>query len=116
MIRKLWVLLWLAALGLVLAGARIGHAETMVSSYYGAESGRHTASGARFNPEGFTAAHRTLPFGTRLRVCYQGCVTVTVNDRGPALWTKRSLDLSKGAARAIGLVARGYGPVTVERL
>jgi rare lipoprotein A len=106
----------MAFLGWAVAGAQFARSETMVASYYGAESGRHTASGARFNPEGFTAAHRTLPFGTRLRVCHQGCVDVVVNDRGPAKWTHRSLDLSKGAARRIGLIARGYGPVQVERV
>ena len=91
-------------------------AETMVASFYGRESGPKTASGARFDPNGMTAAHRTLPFGTKLRVCYAGCVVVVVNDRGPAAWTGRNLDLSEGAALAIGLKARGVGPVSVERL
>lgn len=91
--------------------------ETMVASYYGFESGKRTANGERFNPHGMTAAHRTLPFGTRLRVTYQGrSVDVRINDRGPAKWTGRSLDLSLGAARAIGLTARGHGPVQVERV
>lgn len=89
--------------------------EHMRASYYGAESGRRTASGERFNPNGLTAAHRTLPFGTRLRVCYRGCVVVRVNDRGPFI-RGRSLDLSAGAARAIGLTRVGVGMVEVERV
>jgi rare lipoprotein A len=90
-------------------------AEPMVASFYGSESGSRTASGAPFRPNGMTAAHRTLPFGTRLRVCYVGCVDVVINDRGPFI-RGRSLDLSHGAARAIGLTARGVGMVQVERL
>jgi rare lipoprotein A len=91
-------------------------AEHMVASYYGSESGNRTANGERFHPNGLTAAHRTLPFGTRLRVCYRGCVVVRVNDRGPAKWTKRSLDLSHGAARAIGMLGVGVARVEVERI
>lgn len=92
----------------------------MIASYYGG-GGRErlnalTASGERFNPEGFTAAHRTLHFGTRLQVCYRGCVTVRVNDRGPAASTGRSLDLSRGAARAIGLTRIGFAAVSVTVL
>lgn len=103
--------LWM---GLCLGGAR---AESMIASYYGAESGHRTASGERFNPNGLTAAHRTLPFGTRLRVCYhRACVVVRVSDRGPARWTHRSLDLSKGAARAIGMLHVGVARVQVERV
>lgn len=92
------------------------YAETMVASYYGFESGNRTANGERFRPNGLTAAHRTLPFGTRLRVCYHGCVVVRINDRGPARWTRRSLDLSRGAARAIGMLRVGVARVRVERL
>lgn len=87
-----------------------------VASFYGYESGTKTASGERFNPLAMTAAHRTLPFGTRLRVTYQGrSVDVRVNDRGPFI-KGRTIDLSLGAARAIGLTGRGVGPVTIERL
>jgi rare lipoprotein A len=99
------------------AGAPAFAATTMVASYYGSESGNRTASGERFNPNGLTAAHRTLPFGTRLRVCYRGaCVVVRISDRGPAKWTGRQLDLSKGAARAIGMLRVGVARVQVERL
>lgn len=84
------------------------------ASYYGSESGSRTASGARFNPMGLTAAHRTLPFGTRLKVTHAGrSVVVTVNDRGPFI-RGRVLDLSKGAAHAIGLTRRGVGHVVAE--
>ena len=91
-------------------------AETMRASYYGTESGSKTASGERFHPGGLTAAHRTLPFGTRLRVCYRGCVVVRISDRGPARWTKRDLDLSQGAARVIGMTHVGVARVSVERM
>lgn len=90
-----------------------------VASYYGRElAGRPTASGERFNPEGLTAAHRTLPLGTRIRVTNPAngrSVVVRVNDRGPFVHG-RILDLSHGAARAIGLVSRGHGRVEIERL
>ncbi len=91
-------------------------AEPMRASFYGAESGRRTASGLPFDPLGLTAAHRSLPFGMRLRVCLAACAVVTVTDRGPAAWTGRSLDLSRGAARLIGLERRGVATVTVEQL
>jgi len=84
------------------------------ASYYGNESGSRTASGARFNQNAMTAAHRSLPFGTKLRVTHRGqSVIVTVNDRGPFI-RGRVLDLSKGAARAIGLTGAGVGHVTAE--
>src|SRR3954452_17437728 len=80
-----------------------GHTFSGVASFYGNESGSKTASGARFNQSAMTAAHRSLPFGTRLRVTHGGqSVVVTINDRGPFI-RGRVLDLSTGAARAIGL-------------
>lgn len=89
-------------------------AERMRASYYGAESGNRTASGERFRPNGLTAAHRTLPFGTRLRVCYRDrCAVVRVNDRGPFV-RGRSLDLSRGAAIRIGMIGMGVATVSVE--
>lgn len=85
-----------------------------MASYYGSESGNRTASGARFNPGGMTAAHRSLPFGTKLRVSHGGrSVVVTVNDRGPFI-RGRVLDLSRGAASVIGLTSRGVGRVVAE--
>lgn len=90
---------------------------TMIASYYG--GGRRerlnpvTACGVRFRARALTAAHRTLPCGTLLSVCYRACATVLVNDRGPAAWTGRSLDLSHGAARAIGMIGVGVARVRV---
>ncbi|GEP11836.1 septal ring lytic transglycosylase RlpA family protein [Methylobacterium gnaphalii] len=91
---------------LVLANAP-ARAET--ASWYGAETCRgkrdcRTANGERFAPGGLTAAHRSLPFGTRLRVTNHATgrsVVVRINDRGPFI-RGRSIDLSRGAARAIG--------------
>jgi len=93
-----------------------------MTSFYGGgprsfEPNTHTANGERFNQWGLTAAHRTLPMGTRLLVSYRGrsCV-VRVNDRGPAAWTGRSLDLSRGAASRLGLIDAGSGRVDVTVL
>jgi rare lipoprotein A len=91
-----------------------GHSFSGVASFYGNESGSKTASGQRFNQNAMTAAHRTLPFGTRLRVSHGGrSVVVTINDRGPFI-RGRVLDLSTGAARAVGLTGAGVGRVTAE--
>ena len=80
-----------------------------MASFYGNESGSKTASGQRFNQNAMTAAHRSLPFGTKLRVTHGGqSVVVTINDRGPFI-RGRVLDLSTGAARAIGLTGSGVG-------
>jgi rare lipoprotein A len=91
-----------------------GHSFSGMASYYGNESGSRTASGQRFNQNALTAAHRSLPFGTKLRVTHRGSsVIVTINDRGPFV-RGRVLDLSTGAARAIGLTGAGVGRVTAE--
>ncbi len=91
-----------------------GRSFSGMASFYGNESGRRTASGQRFNQEALTAAHRSLPFGTKLRVTHGGrSVIVTINDRGPFV-RGRVLDLSTGAARAIGLIGAGVGRVTAE--
>jgi rare lipoprotein A len=87
-----------------------------VASYY--YQGRVVASGARFNPDGLTAAHRTLPFGTRLRVTHAGngrSVDVVVNDRGPFIGG-RVIDLSRGAARVIGMIGQGLARVSLTIL
>lgn len=90
---------------------------TMTASHYGTESGNRTADGSFFDGTSLTAAHRTLPFDTKLKVTYQGkSVVVRVNDRGPAQWTKRDLDLSTAAARKIGLIKPGVAKVTACRL
>ena len=92
---------------------------TGVASYYGERfRGRRTASGQRFDPDALTAAHRTLPFGTRLRVTHVRSgrsVVVRVNDRGPHA-RGRVIDLSRAAARRLGIVRAGTGRVRVERL
>jgi rare lipoprotein A (peptidoglycan hydrolase) len=78
--------------------------------------GQQVASGGQFVPEGLTAAHRTLPFGTRLRVTDPKSgrsVVVVVNDRGPYIGG-RVLDLSLGAARALGMTDRGVIQVRAE--
>ena len=86
---------------------------TMLSSWYGGYfHGRTTANGETYDMYGHTAAHKTLPFGTKLRVCYDGCVNVRINDRGPFIGA-RELDLSYGAASAIGLTQPGVDYVSV---
>ena len=84
-----------------------------VASWYGADhAGRRTSSGEVFNPAGLTAAHATLPLGTRLLVVREdtgASVQVTVNDRIGTL--RRVIDLSRGAAEAIGLVDIGLAQV-----
>jgi rare lipoprotein A len=91
-----------------------GHSFSGVASFYGNESGSQTASGQRFNENAMTCAHRSLPFGTKLRVTHGGqSVVVTVNDRGPFI-KGRVLDLSTAAARAVGLTSAGVGQVSAE--
>ena len=78
-----------------------------------------TASGERFNPNAFTAAHRTLPLGTRVRVTNTRngrSVEVRINDRGPFGNRERIIDLSKAAARELHMLDAGVVPVTVEVL
>ena len=83
------------------------------ASWYGPGfQGRRTANGERFNTHALTAAHKSLPFGTRLRVCRANkCVVVRVNDRGPYI-RGRFLDLSMRAAITIGVTTRGVATVT----
>ena len=89
---------------------------SMLASWYGGYfHGRTTANGERYNMYGYTAAHKTLPFGTKLEVCYQRCTTVRINDRGPYIGA-RELDLSYGAAKDIGLIHPGVAPVNVRFL
>jgi rare lipoprotein A (peptidoglycan hydrolase) len=96
----------------------IGHnTHAATASIYGGRDGHcghKTASGERLNCTAMTAAHRNLPFGTLVRVCHNGCVTVRVNDRGP--WVRgRDIDLSPAAAGAIGLSSTGYVTLSVQR-
>jgi rare lipoprotein A len=86
------------------------------ASYY--QHGQMVASGARFNPGALTAAHRTLPFGTRVRVTHLGSgrsVEVRINDRGPFI-AGRIIDLSKAAAQLIGMTASGVARVSMTVL
>jgi rare lipoprotein A len=85
-------------------------ARSEVASIYGGSDGlcgHRTANGERLNCAALTAAHRKLPFGTSVRVCHSGCVTVRINDRGPFV-RGRDIDLSPAAARAIGLSQTGH--------
>jgi rare lipoprotein A len=97
---------YLIFIGGLMAFSVQAHATCGVASKYGNENGQsRTATGAHYNPEGYTAAHRTLAFGTRLHVVNQRnnrSVEVTINDRGPFV-KGRVIDLSLGAARAIGM-------------
>jgi len=90
---------------------------TGVASYYGKRfHGRLTANGERFNMNAMTAAHKTLPFGTRVRVTNPAngrSVTVRINDRGPFI-RGRTIDLSRGAASKIGMISRGHARVKLD--
>lgn len=103
--------------GLILCATPVLAAQCGEASWYGGKHhGRETASGARFDQWAMTTAHKSLPFGTKLRVTYAGrSVVVTVTDRGPYI-RGRSLDLSHGAARKLGMEAAGVGKVCWEKL
>ena len=89
------------------------------ASFYGEKyQGRKTANGEIFDMYGYTCAHKTLPFGTKLKVTYlktNESVIVRVNDRGPFIGN-RILDLTKQAATDIGLANDGVGKVKIEIL
>lgn len=93
--------------------------ELGMASFFATEmAGRRTANGETCDPATLTAAHRTLPFGTKLRVTNPAngkSVIVRINDRGPFA-RGRVIDLSKAAAAEIGLVQRGHGHVELHRL
>jgi len=89
-------------------------AESGVASVYSTESGRGTASGQKLNPGTLTAAHRTLPFGTKVRVTNKKngqSVVVTINDRGPFV-RGRVIDVTPAGARALGF--NGVTQVTLH--
>jgi len=90
-----------------------------IASYYGhVHQGRRMANGQRFDESKLTAASRTLPLGTRVKVTSlqnQKSVIVTITDRGPAVKT-RVIDLSTAAARALGMISSGVNKVRVEPL
>ena len=88
----------------------------MVASWYGPGfHGNTTASGIRYDQYSNTAAHKSLPFGTKLKVCYDTCETVVIEDRVPFI-KGRDLDLSYGTAQRIGMASAGVGDVEVTRL
>ena len=99
------------------ANAAFSSQPTMLASWYGSYfHNRTTANGEVFdmyNPN--TAAHKSLAFGTKLRVCLDGCIVVRINDRGPYVG-ERELDLSYAGAKAIGMLDKGVANVTIEYL
>ncbi|WP_017306963.1 septal ring lytic transglycosylase RlpA family protein [Spirulina subsalsa] len=100
----------------VAVGRINGQYQGMASWYGPGFHGRRSASGERFNQNALTAAHRTLPFGTQVRVTNLNngrSVVVRINDRGPFI-RGRIIDLSRGAASAIGMLGSGVAPVQVE--
>ena len=100
---------------LVMAVQVVAQAEPIVATYYANKyASKPTASGQPYDPYGFTAAHPSLPFGTKLLVSYGGKrVIVTVNDRIPYS-SDSDLDLSWAAAKAIGLTEMGTAVVNAE--
>jgi rare lipoprotein A len=90
-----------------------------MASFYGSRhAGRRTANGERFDPRDLTAAHRSLPFGSRVRVTNLEngrSVVVRINDRGPYA-QGRIIDVSEAAARALGMVDEGIVRVRLDRL
>jgi rare lipoprotein A len=99
--------------------ASIGTAEAAQcgkASYYGVESGSKTASGERLSSGALTAAHRTLPFGTQVRVenlANGRSVVVRINDRGPFV-RGRVIDVTKSAAAQLGMISSGTARVRVS--
>ena len=105
----------LAAGAVCVAAMGTASAESGIASVYSYESGNRTANGERLQPSELTAAHRTLPFGTKVRVTNQRngrTVTVRINDRGPFI-RGRVIDLTPAAAHALGF--SGLAPVTITR-
>jgi rare lipoprotein A len=99
----------LALASLVSSFAYLNAAHAEIASVYGGAGGlcgSRTANGEHVNCSAMTAAHRTLPFGTRIKVCHDGCVVVRINDRGPFV-AGRHIDLTPAAARAIKLDQTG---------
>lgn len=99
-------------------GNNSGHkAISGAASWYGGQfHGRTTANGERYDMNGLTAAHRSLPFGTKVRVTNQKngkSVVVRINDRGPYVG-KRVIDLSRGAAQKVSMLGSGVAPVRLE--
>ena len=115
-----------SALTLLMLVAASSPARAETATWYGKENGPATASGERFDPEGFcadypqhscTCAHRTFAFGTHLKVRWRGrAVVCRVNGRGPNVTTGADLDLSRSGARVLGMVTTGRARVSIERV
>jgi rare lipoprotein A len=125
MIRRLWVLSSIVALLVIPVGcagtdsspAQVGAIQHGYASWYGANSGKSTASGERFDEGQLTAAHRHLPFGTIVRVTNERngrSVEVRINDRGPWSGGDRIIDVSSSAADRLDMKTSGIIPVRVE--
>src|SRR5215217_14772 len=105
----------------LLASTVATQAQCGVASWYGGAdglNGNRTASGEIFNTNDLTAAHKTLPFGTLIKVTGQRTgneIVVRINDRGP-FHGGRIIDLSKAAATAVGIKGSGVGPVCLEKV
>ena len=113
--KKLGVALFTGVFVCMAGVAGIAEAKSIkgYASYY--KTGKRTANGERFNPMGMTAAHRSLPFGTKVRVTNERTgrsVVVRINDRGPFVHG-RVIDLSLGAANVVGLRSSGVARVTL---
>ena len=106
-----WIFLGILVGALILGLMTYVKAATVKASTY--DEDRYIATGQRYDPKGITAAHRSLPFGTQLTVRYgRRAIVLTINDRGPAAWTKRDIDLSAGSAKALRFP--GTGKVRIE--
>jgi rare lipoprotein A len=111
---KLKLILLLAFVSLPIINLTEALAQEGVASVYSTESGNKTASGQRLNPGALTAAHRSLPLGSKVRVTNRSngrSVVVTINDRGPFV-RGRIIDLTPAAARALGF--SGLAHVSVQ--
>jgi rare lipoprotein A len=120
MTRAAWACLIVAAalaLAAMQPGPSIGASCRLATvSWYGSESGNRTASGLAFDGSQLIAAHKSLPFGTKVRFTYRGkSVTVPIEDRGP--WVRgREFDLSRAAAKRLGIINAGVAKVCVTVL
>lgn len=110
----------LLAVALIFTNVPAANATRVTASWYDCSTpgqcskNKRTASGERFNPNALTAAHKSLPFGTRVKITHKGkSVVVRINDRGPFV-KGRSIDLSRAAARSIG--CHGVCVVTMQVL
>lgn len=119
---RIWVSLLLAATMAKggeahAARKRHGHPQVGLATYYGKEfNGKRTANGEKYDPHKLTAAHRTLPFGTKVRVTRldnRKSVVVRINDRGPFV-RGRIIDLSWAAAKELDMVSKGVVKVRIE--